>query len=99
MQAKQVCLHKMPSKLVETTKYLLQYFTAMGQKNRAGMKVKDADNIETRVLESTPVMEAFGNAKTLYVVGNCVANMRIGGTIIAVVLESLLKCNSIQMEL
>jgi myosin-5 len=38
----------------------------MGQKSRAGLKVKDSDNVETRVLESTPVMEAFGNAKTLY---------------------------------
>lgn len=52
---------------LETTKFLLQYFTAMGQreKNRSGSKSKDSDNIETRVLESTPVLEAFGNAKTL----------------------------------
>jgi len=48
----------------ETTKYLLQYFAAMGQKEMAIQGVK-SDDIERRVLESTPLLEAFGNAKTI----------------------------------
>ncbi len=44
----------------ETTKFLLQYFAAMGRKERSRASQKSSDNIETRVLESTPILEAFG---------------------------------------
>ncbi|PRP79831.1 putative myosin XI [Planoprotostelium fungivorum] len=60
----------------ETTKYLLQYFAAMGQRELAMRGVNSylerlkgtggiKDDIEQRVLESTPLLEAFGNAKTI----------------------------------
>ncbi|KAL6053329.1 Unconventional myosin-XIX [Balamuthia mandrillaris] len=42
----------------ETTKVLLQFFAAMGQNKGEG-------NVHKQVLESTPLLEAFGNAKTL----------------------------------
>eukprot|EP01102_Stenamoeba_stenopodia_P010426 TRINITY_DN313_c0_g2_i1.p1 TRINITY_DN313_c0_g2~~TRINITY_DN313_c0_g2_i1.p1 ORF type:complete len:1518 (+),score=388.08 TRINITY_DN313_c0_g2_i1:55-4608(+) len=42
----------------ESAKYLLQYFAAMGGKGK-GERV-----VEQKVLESTPLLEAFGNAKT-----------------------------------
>jgi myosin-5 len=42
----------------DSTKFLLQYFAAMSSKDATG-------SIEKKVLESTPVLEAFGNAKTL----------------------------------
>jgi myosin heavy subunit len=40
----------------ETTKFLLRYFAAMG---------KNHTTVENQVLCSTPMLEAFGNAKTL----------------------------------
>eukprot|EP01119_Soliformovum_irregulare_P020308 TRINITY_DN6548_c0_g1_i8.p1 TRINITY_DN6548_c0_g1~~TRINITY_DN6548_c0_g1_i8.p1 ORF type:complete len:1188 (-),score=488.31 TRINITY_DN6548_c0_g1_i8:69-3632(-) len=51
----------------ETTKFLLQYFAAMGNReSRLPTSPKpDDSNVEKRVLESTPLLEAFGNAKTL----------------------------------
>lgn len=39
-------------------KILLQYFAAKGKRS-------DQSNIEDKVLGSTPILEAFGNAKTL----------------------------------
>lgn len=45
----------------ETTKFLLSYFAAMGKHNNQVDKI----SIETQVLSSTPLLEAFGNAKTL----------------------------------
>ena len=41
-----------------SVQFLLQYFAAMSSKDATG-------SIEKKVLESTPVLEAFGNAKTL----------------------------------
>ncbi|KAL6041784.1 Unconventional myosin-XIX [Balamuthia mandrillaris] len=43
----------------ETTKFLLQYFAAMGEDNSVH------GDVHHQVLESTPLLEAFGNAKTL----------------------------------
>ncbi|KAL0491680.1 myosin heavy chain [Acrasis kona] len=48
----------------ETTKYLLRYFAAMGKVD-AKSSAKQKKNIENQVLSSTPMLEAFGNAKTL----------------------------------
>eukprot|EP01125_Pyxidicula_operculata_P009491 TRINITY_DN3127_c1_g1_i1.p1 TRINITY_DN3127_c1_g1~~TRINITY_DN3127_c1_g1_i1.p1 ORF type:complete len:2214 (+),score=648.11 TRINITY_DN3127_c1_g1_i1:411-6644(+) len=42
----------------ETTKVLLQYFAAKGKK-------ADKTDVQSKVLGSTPILEAFGNAKTL----------------------------------
>uniref|UniRef100_A0A6B2KW48 Myosin motor domain-containing protein n=1 Tax=Arcella intermedia TaxID=1963864 RepID=A0A6B2KW48_9EUKA len=42
----------------ETTKIILQYFATKGKKS-------DQSNVQEKVLESTPILEAFGNAKTL----------------------------------
>ncbi|KAI3676860.1 hypothetical protein L1987_86474 [Smallanthus sonchifolius] len=44
----------------ESTKNLMQYLAHMGGRSRA-----DERSVEQQVLESNPVLEAFGNAKTL----------------------------------
>jgi myosin-5 len=54
----------------ETTKYLLRYFAAMGNKETQsrtpnGLNPQNKSSIESQVLSSTPMLEAFGNAKTL----------------------------------
>jgi myosin-5 len=56
----------------ETTKYLLRYFAAMGKKAHGSQLTpggtsgsRQTTSIENQVLSSTPMLEAFGNAKTL----------------------------------
>ncbi|XP_010438394.1 PREDICTED: myosin-14 [Camelina sativa] len=44
----------------ETTKLLMQYLADMG-----GRAVSEGRTVENKVLESNPVLEAFGNAKTV----------------------------------
>ncbi|KAL9687837.1 hypothetical protein QQ045_032244 [Rhodiola kirilowii] len=44
----------------ESTKMLMQYLAYMG-----GRKAAEGRSVEQKVLESNPVLEAFGNAKTL----------------------------------
>ncbi|XP_059660383.1 myosin-9-like [Cornus florida] len=44
----------------ETTKMLMQYLAYLG-----GRKVTEGRTVEQQVLESNPVLEAFGNAKTV----------------------------------
>jgi myosin-5 len=44
----------------ETTKLLMQYLADMG-----GRAVSEGRTVEKKVLESNPVLEAFGNAKTV----------------------------------
>jgi myosin-5 len=41
----------------ETTKVLLQFFALVG---------KSESQLEEKVLQSTPILEAFGNAKTIW---------------------------------
>ncbi|XP_018413949.1 PREDICTED: unconventional myosin-X [Nanorana parkeri] len=50
----------------ESTKHILKYLSAMSQHSlELSSKVKTA-SVEQAILESSPIMEAFGNAKTVY---------------------------------
>nr|DBA24655.1 TPA: hypothetical protein GDO54_012282 [Pyxicephalus adspersus] len=50
----------------ESTKHILKYLSAMSQHSlEVSSKVKTA-SVEQAILESSPIMEAFGNAKTVY---------------------------------
>jgi len=48
----------------ETSKHIMQYLAWLGGKLDASTIEKDV-NIEQKVLESNPLLEAFGNAKTV----------------------------------
>ncbi|XP_068092821.1 unconventional myosin-X [Hyperolius riggenbachi] len=50
----------------ESTKHILKYLSAMSQHSlEMSSKEKNA-SVEKAILESSPIMEAFGNAKTVY---------------------------------
>ncbi|XP_040209467.1 unconventional myosin-X-like isoform X1 [Rana temporaria] len=50
----------------ESTKHILKYLSAMSQHSlELSSKVKTA-SVEQAILESSPIMESFGNAKTVY---------------------------------
>ncbi|XP_063693837.1 unconventional myosin-X-like isoform X2 [Bolinopsis microptera] len=46
----------------ESTKMILDFLSAMGAKNNNGEK----SLVSSRILSSSPILEAFGNAKTVY---------------------------------
>lgn len=49
----------------ETTKIVLQYISFLSQEGGRHTIAKNTQNIEARILDCNPLMEAFGNAKTL----------------------------------
>ncbi|XP_071812274.1 unconventional myosin-X-like isoform X4 [Apostichopus japonicus] len=51
----------------ESTKFILNYLSVMSQGTSAG-DISPSNNIrvEDNILESSPILEAFGNAKTIY---------------------------------
>eukprot|EP00917_Polyrhabdina_sp_WS-2016_P026395 GHVP01056703.1.p1 GENE.GHVP01056703.1~~GHVP01056703.1.p1 ORF type:complete len:1215 (+),score=238.17 GHVP01056703.1:4324-7968(+) len=49
----------------ETTKILLRYFTNADVRNKSEVSTIETSEIEEQVLQSNPILEAFGNAKTL----------------------------------
>uniref|UniRef100_UPI00398E4DB6 unconventional myosin-X-like n=1 Tax=Pristiophorus japonicus TaxID=55135 RepID=UPI00398E4DB6 len=50
----------------ESTKLLLQFLSVMSQSSAGALAHKRSTHVEQAILESSPVMEAFGNAKTVY---------------------------------
>ena len=48
----------------ESTKFILGYLSAMSQKSSSGASANLA--VERAIMESSPILEAFGNAKTVY---------------------------------
>ncbi|XP_059823439.1 unconventional myosin-X-like [Hypanus sabinus] len=50
----------------ENTKLLLQFLSVMSQKSLGASAHEKSTHVEQAILESSPVMEAFGNAKTVY---------------------------------
>lgn len=50
----------------ETTKYILKYLTILASESlKENEKEKDHSNIMDKVMQSNPILEAFGNARTL----------------------------------
>nr|XP_006819606.1 PREDICTED: unconventional myosin-X-like [Saccoglossus kowalevskii] len=49
----------------ESTKFILSYLSEMSQAALVDMANKDI-NVEKAILQSSPILEAFGNAKTIY---------------------------------
>jgi myosin heavy subunit len=49
----------------ETSKYLLTYLTSAGSSKTDAKGKGDRDSIMDRILQSNPILEAFGNAKTM----------------------------------
>ncbi|KAJ7346032.1 hypothetical protein JRQ81_001982, partial [Phrynocephalus forsythii] len=50
----------------ESTKLLLKFLSAMSQTSLGGPASERSTHVEEAIMESSPVLEAFGNAKTVY---------------------------------
>uniref|UniRef100_A0A8C5SNY4 Unconventional myosin-X-like n=1 Tax=Laticauda laticaudata TaxID=8630 RepID=A0A8C5SNY4_LATLA len=50
----------------ESTKLLLKFLSAMSQFSLGSSALEKSTHVEEAILESSPVLEAFGNAKTVY---------------------------------
>ncbi|XP_037098390.1 unconventional myosin-X [Syngnathus acus] len=50
----------------ESTKLLLQFLSVMSQKSAATPLSEKSTHVEQAIVQSSPIMEAFGNAKTVY---------------------------------
>uniref|UniRef100_A0ACB8G1R0 Uncharacterized protein n=1 Tax=Sphaerodactylus townsendi TaxID=933632 RepID=A0ACB8G1R0_9SAUR len=50
----------------ESTKLLLKFLSAMSQTSPGGPMSEKSTHVEEAIMESSPVLEAFGNAKTVY---------------------------------
>ncbi|CAI5762856.1 unconventional myosin-X-like isoform X1 [Podarcis lilfordi] len=50
----------------ESTKLLLKFLSAMSQTSLGGPASEKSTHVEEAIMESSPVLEAFGNAKTVY---------------------------------
>ncbi|KAM8967428.1 unconventional myosin-X [Pelodytes ibericus] len=50
----------------ESTKLILKFLSAMSQHSLEISSKEKTANVEQAILESSPIMEAFGNAKTVY---------------------------------
>uniref|UniRef100_A0A8C4WUF6 Unconventional myosin-X-like n=1 Tax=Gopherus evgoodei TaxID=1825980 RepID=A0A8C4WUF6_9SAUR len=50
----------------ESTKLLLKFLSAMSQNSLGGPASEKSTHVEEAILESSPILEAFGNAKTVY---------------------------------
>ncbi|XP_023671384.2 unconventional myosin-X [Paramormyrops kingsleyae] len=50
----------------ESTKLILRYLSAMSQRSLGARAKTASSHVEHALLESSPIMEAFGNAKTVY---------------------------------
>ncbi|XP_071196791.1 unconventional myosin-X-like [Salvelinus alpinus] len=50
----------------ESTKLLLQFLSVMSQKSAGTAQSERSIRVEQAIIQSSPIMEAFGNAKTVY---------------------------------
>ncbi|XP_074857772.1 unconventional myosin-X-like [Carettochelys insculpta] len=50
----------------ESTKLLLRFLSAMSQNSVGGPASEKSIHVEEAIMESSPILEAFGNAKTVY---------------------------------
>ncbi|CAB1427869.1 unnamed protein product, partial [Pleuronectes platessa] len=50
----------------ESTKLLLQFLSVMSQKSGGTPATEKTTRVEQAIVQSSPIMEAFGNAKTVY---------------------------------
>ncbi|MGH0145839.1 UNVERIFIED_CONTAM: hypothetical protein FKN15_065786, partial [Acipenser sinensis] len=50
----------------ESTKLILRFLSAMSQRSLEATSKEKTSHVEQALLESSPIMEAFGNAKTVY---------------------------------
>uniref|UniRef100_A0A3P8US07 Myosin X, like 1 n=1 Tax=Cynoglossus semilaevis TaxID=244447 RepID=A0A3P8US07_CYNSE len=50
----------------ESTKLLLQFLSVMSQKSSGSPASEKTTRVEQAIVQSSPIMEAFGNAKTVY---------------------------------
>jgi myosin heavy subunit len=61
-----ICSGDSGSGKTESAKYLLRYLTTIADGGKGNHSAeKEEQSVETRILEANPIMEAFGNAKTL----------------------------------